>query len=184
MFEKVIKKQFYHVITNKPMMIGQQIIYDEMHHSGVYERVYAYKDIVNEIYAKPEAYKNESFEHHLKVALRELAMEEVRINKYPNYPSRLSSLYVSQTLEEAEKWYNLFIELGRHTFQIVKVEVTGNVFIGDACNCFDGTNDKKRNLKLAENYWKYKTNKNKKIPIIEVLVDGNIKVIDIIKENN
>lgn len=178
-----MKKQFYHVVTEKPMTIGQLITCDESHHSGVYERVYAYKDKVNKIYDAPWKYKNEDFDHHLKVALRELAMEEVRINKYPSYPSRLSSLYVSQTLEEAEKWYNLFISLERPTYQIVKVEVDGNIFIGDACNCFDGIKDKKWNLEMAENYWKYKTNKDGKTPIVEVLADGNIKVVDIIKEN-
>jgi general stress protein YciG len=52
----------------------------------------------------------------------------------------------------------LFIKLGRPTYSIVKVEVDGNVYVGDAYNCFDGTIDKNKNLKLAENYWKYKEN--------------------------
>lgn len=178
-----MKKEFYHVVTNKPMTIGQKIIYNEKNHSGVYERVYAYKDKINDIYNNPEKYKDIDFDHHLKVALRELAMEEVRRKKYPNYPSRLSSLYVSNTLEEAEKWYDLFIEWGRPTFQIVKVKVEGNSFTGDACNCFDGTIDKQKNLELAEDYWKYKKNKKGETPIIEILVDGKIKVVDILKEN-
>ena len=126
-------------------------------------------------------YDENEFDHHLKVALRELALEEVRIKKYPNYPSRLSSLYVSKTLEEAEKWYKLFIELGRPTYSIVKVEVDGNEFIGDAQNCFDGTKDKNKNMELAEYYWKNEGNFKGKDPIIEIIVDGKIKVIDIIK---
>jgi len=59
-------------------------------------------------------------------------MEEVRKTKYPNYPSRLASLYVSNTYEEAKKWYDMFMEWGRSVFQIVKVEVDGNSYMGDA----------------------------------------------------
>ena len=175
---------FYHVVTDRPMQIGQELIFDENHHSGVYNRVYALKDKVDEIYKNPDAYKNIELEHHLKVALRELAMEEVRKEKYPNYPSRLASLYVSNSLEEAEKWYDLFIELGRPTYSIVKVEVDGNTYVGDAYNCFDGSIDKKKNLELAENYWKYKENLEGKQPIVEILASSKIKVIEIVKENN
>ena len=177
-----MKKTYYHVVTERPMEVGQVIVFDENHHSGVYERVYAYKDKVEDIYNNPEKYVDKELEHHLKVALRELAMEEVRKEKYPNYPSRLASLYVSNSLEEAKKWYNMFIEWGRPVFSIVKVEVDGNVYVGDACNCFDGTIDKKKNLELAENYWKYEKNTIGKEPIVEVLVDGKIKVIEIVED--
>lgn len=177
-----MKKEYYHVVTDKPIALGQIIVFDEKHHSGVYNRVYKLKDKVDNIYLNPNKY-NDEFDHHLKVALRELALEDVRRKKYSNYPSRLASLYVSNTLQEAEKWYNLFIKLSRPTYSIVKVEVNGNEFIGDAQNCFDGTKDKKRNMQLAEYYWKGKNNFKDKDPIIEILVDGEIKVVEIIKEN-
>lgn len=178
-----MEKIFYHVVTERPMELGQMIVFDETHHSGVYERVYNLENIVNDIYDNPNKYANEEFEHHTKVALRELALEEVRKDKYPNYPSRLSSLYVSNSLEEAENWYEYFISLGRPTYQIVKVSVDGNSFTGDACNCFDGTSDKQYNLEQAEIYWKAKNNKKGKKPIYETIVDGRIKVIEIIKTN-
>ncbi len=28
--------EFFHVVTERPMHLGQQIIFDENHHSGVY----------------------------------------------------------------------------------------------------------------------------------------------------
>ena len=179
-----MSKIYYHVVTDKPMEVGQELIFDANHHSGVYNRVFSFKDKVDEIYNNPEAYRDIELEHHLKVALRELAMEEVRREKYPNYPSRLASLYVSNTLEEAEKWYDLFIELGRPTYSIVKIEVDGNTYVGDAHNCFEGTIDKGKNLELAENYWKYKENLDGKEPIVEILVNGKIKVIEIVKTNS
>ena len=176
-----MNKTYYHVVTERPMTLGQEIIFDENHHSGVYERVYNLLDKVEEIYSNPEKYKDIELDHHTKVALRELALEEIRKKKYPNYPSRLSSLYVSNTLEEAESWYDYFISLGRPTYQIVKLSVEGNSFTGDACNCFDGTIDKNYNLEQAEIYWQGKDNKKNKKPIHETIVDGKIKVIEIIK---
>ena len=179
-----MKKTYYHVVTDKPVTLGQEIVLDEKHHSGVYNRVCELKDKVDEIYTNPEKYKNVTLDHHLKVAIRELALEEVRQKKYPNYPSRLSSLYVSNSYEEAKMWYDLFIKLGRPTYSIVKVETDGKEYVGDAYNCFEGTIDKNKNLELAEYYWQSKVNKEGKEPITEIIIDGKIKVVEIVKENN
>lgn len=130
----------YHVVTDKPMCVGQEIIFDEKHHSGVYQRVQEKADIVNEIYANPSKYNNaDELEHHTAVALRELALEEVRQKKYPQYPSRMGCLYVSKTFEEANNWGIFFAQIGRPTYSIVKLRINGNCFIGDASKCFKGT---------------------------------------------
>ena len=169
----------YHVVTEKPMYIGQHIVFDGNHHNGVWQRVNEKLDIVSDIYNHSEKYKNNKLEHHISVALRELALEKVRVEKYPDYPSRLACLYVSENLEEAEKWFDYFVSLGRPTFQIGKLKIFGNVFYGDAAKCFDGKLTEKDNLLLAERYWE---NKNfDKASISEMLVDGDIEVIDIIK---
>ena len=154
-----MKQVFYHVVTERPMELGQEIIFDQNHHSGVYERVYKLLDEVTDIYNNYERYSNVEFDHHTKVALRELA------------------------LEEAESWYDYFISLGRPTYQIVKVSVDGNSFTGDACNCFDGTLDKKYNLEQAKIYWRAEDNAKGKKPVYETIVDGKIKVIEIIRTN-
>ena len=39
----------YHVVTDRPMSVGQKIIFDENNHSGVYQRVMDKIDVVNEI---------------------------------------------------------------------------------------------------------------------------------------
>lgn len=169
----------YHVVTEKPMYIGQRIVFDNGHHNGVYARVKEKLEIVNDIYNNPEKYKGTELEHHTSVALRELALEKVRVCKYPDYPSRMACLYVSKTLEEAEKWFDYFISLDRLTFQIVKLKINGNVFYGDATKCFDGKLTEKENLILAENYWENKDFDNSSIS--EMLVDGDIEVVEIIK---
>lgn len=66
----------YHVVTEKPMHIGQHVIFDENHHNGVWQRVNEKTDIVNDIYKNPDKYKKTALEHHTSVALRELALEK------------------------------------------------------------------------------------------------------------
>ncbi len=174
--------EFYHVVTERPMYVGQRIIFDEQHHSGVYDRVMEKKGIVDDIYKHPESYVSEELEHHTKVALRELALEEIRLAEFTEFPSRLGCLYVSRTLEEAEKWFDFFQSLNRPTLQIVKVNVEGKVFEGNANRCFDGTVDKLKNLELARLYWINGAKKDEEQnPVVEILVDGTIEVLEIIR---
>lgn len=49
-----MNKIYYHVVTEKPMVLNQEIVFDENHHSGVYDRVNAFKDKVEEIYTNPK----------------------------------------------------------------------------------------------------------------------------------
>ncbi len=86
------------------------------------------------------------------MVLRELAMEKVRKEKYPDYPSRRASLYVSRTFEEAERWGEYFAKIGRPTYGIAMIKVTGRIYEGDACKCFDGCTDEKENLRKAVIY--------------------------------
>lgn len=174
----------YHVVTERPMYLGQKIIFNESHHNGVYDRVYKQLDTVKDIYVHPEKYNSDTLEHHTRVALRELALEEVRLQRYPEYPSRLSCLYVSKTLVEAKKWADLFIDWKRPTYAIVKLKVEGNSFVGDANNCFQATIQQEENLLLANRYWKNLPNLQGEKPIQEVLVNGDIEVIKMVKEIN
>ena len=174
----------YHVVTDRPMYVGQRIVFDEDHHSGVYQRVQDKLAIVRDIYANPANYDAETLEHHTSVALRELALEEVRQRKYPHYPSRMGCLYVSRTFEEAEKWGEFFARIGRPTYHIVKLDIKGNCFVGDATKCFKGQPSKEENLRLAEIYWESNADPENEQAVCEMLVDGEITVIEIVKEIN
>lgn len=44
-------------------------------------------------------HKDTELTHKVDVALRELALEKVRNEKYSEYPSRMASLYVSKPYE-------------------------------------------------------------------------------------
>lgn len=174
----------YHVVTERPMYVGQRIVFDETHHSGVYQRVLAKKDLVDAIYADPTGYDAAALEHHTSVALRELALEEVRRMSYPQYPSRLACLYVSASLEEAEEWGRYFSDIGRPTYHIVELDVNGRCFVGDAAKCFAGRPNKEENLRLAELYWKNDVCTTDTRVIRELLVDGQLTVVRIVKEIN
>ncbi|MBR3518111.1 MAG: GNAT family N-acetyltransferase [Lachnospiraceae bacterium] len=50
--------------------------------------------------------------------------------------------------------------------------------------CFDGTADEEENLKHAELYWQNWGKDDGQDPIVEVLVDGEIEVLEIMKEIN
>lgn len=182
--ERGIVMKVYHVVTDRPMNVGQKIIFDENNHSGVYERVINKIDVVNEIYKNPKNYKANELEHHTSVALRELAMEEVRKEEYPFYPSRMSCLYVSKTYDEAIRWGEFFARIGRPTYFIVELDVKGNCFIGDATKCFDGQTDKAVNKELAKMYWENPQLEDNKNEVCEMLVDGEITVVAILKEIN
>ncbi len=55
----------------------------------------------------------------------------VRLQEYPNYPSRLSCLYAAKSYEDVLKWKALFDSYNREVLQIVKLRVIGNYFEGD-----------------------------------------------------
>ena len=169
----------YHVVTERPMAVGQRILMDESHPNGVCRRVRAWEalsrgeavggDVGALIASNPDRWA--------KVALRELAMERVRSERFPHLPSRLYSLYASRSLEEAHSWAGFFQRLGRTVYSIVLLEVDGSVFDGDACNCFDGVGDDS-DLENALRYWQ---NAPTEKPVIETLVSGMLTVKELIE---
>ncbi len=79
---------------------------------------------------------------------------------------------------------SIFSQTGRPTYSIVKLEIEGNYFIGDAAKCFKGQLSKEENLRLAEIYWTSKPDASNEQSICEMLVDGMIIVVEIVKEIN
>lgn len=56
--------------------------------------------------------------------------------------------------------------------------------MGDATKCFKGQLNKEENLKLAELYWESKIDTSSQQAICEILVNGKITVVEIVKEIN
>ncbi len=175
---------YFHVISDVPKTAGDRILLDEAHPNFVRKRVFEQIGIVEDIYRDPEAYMGKELSHEIRVALRELAMEKVRRAGFPQYPSRMASLYVSRTLREAEQWAEYFAGLGRPTYGIAKIEAEGRCFFGDAHKCFDGSVSEEENLRKAEIYWRNGPNEDGREPISEILVDGDIRFVEIVKAIN
>lgn len=174
--------ELYHVVTGQRMALGQVIHMDEDYPTGVYERVMAKLPLVEDMLTHPEAYAGQEIEHHTDVAIRELAMEAVRREHFPQYPSRMHSLYASSSLENARCWFQWFTDWGRPTLQIVKLRVDGRVFTGNANLCFDGTLDEAENQQKAMRYWQVGEDPDGERPIWETIADGRIEVVEIIHE--
>ncbi|MBQ8149954.1 MAG: DUF2441 domain-containing protein [Clostridia bacterium] len=174
--------ELFHVVTGRRMEQGQVIEMDDGFATGVYQRVMEKKPLVDEILSHPEKYANASLDHHTDVAIRELALEQVRRERFPQYPSRMHSLYTSRTLEDAKCWFQWFTDWGRPTLQIVRLEAEGRVFTGNANLCFDGLPDQAENLRKALRYWQVGEDPDGERPIWETIVDGRIVVAEILHE--
>src|SRR5690606_11934461 len=131
------------------------IIFDKNHHNGVYHRIMACKRLLDghNPYDDLSRFIHSNLEYWKVRTYRELAMEKVRLAKYPNYPSRMACLYTTRTYKDAEMWAKSCKGSGREVFQIVKLRVDGHVFDGDAYNVFDGTCNEEENERKADHYW-------------------------------
>lgn len=180
----MITNEIYHVVTERPMELGQIIIFDDSHFNGVYHRIMACKQIVdgNEPTDELSKFIHENLAYWKTRMTRELALEKVRKDNYPNYPSRMSCLYTTKTKIDAEMWATSFKESGRDVYQIVRLKTNGTIFDGDAYNVFDGTDNAAENEKNAHAYWSHQPNKNGKPPLIETLIDGHILVVEIVQQ--
>ena len=176
--------ELFHVVTGRRMESGQIIQMDESFRTGVYQRVMERKPFVDEVFADPSKYAGHVFDHPTDVAIRELALEEVRRELFPQYPSRMHSLYTSRTLEDAKCWFEWFTNWGRPTLQIVRLEAEGRVFTDNANLCFDGIADAASNRAKALRYWQVGEDPDGERPVWETIVDGRILVAEILKDTN
>ncbi|MDR2024584.1 MAG: DUF2441 domain-containing protein [Hungatella sp.] len=65
-------------------------------------------------------------------AVRENILEQVRIQRFSQYPSKLSCLYAAEIYEDAMKWKDIFDGYNCKVLQAVKLRGDGNILVGDA----------------------------------------------------
>ncbi|WP_391115914.1 DUF2441 domain-containing protein [Psychrobacillus sp. L3] len=186
----------YHIVTRKIMSLGQIINFDKDQKNTLY-RFFFEREQLN---SKGEDFiqilqghytnaglnlNNENAQVALNYvdqtirAIREVIVEMVRIQDYPEYPSRLSCLYAAKSYEDILKWKALFDSYNRKVLQIVKLRVIGNSFEGDG-NLLpkeDGIPFSKK-IEQATKYWKG----NVKNELPELLINGIIEVVEIIED--
>ncbi|TXR84864.1 MULTISPECIES: DUF2441 domain-containing protein [Bacillus cereus group] len=186
----------YHIVTRKKMKIGQSIQFNKNQTNTLFhfffERKHLNSSGEDSIQILKEHYTNE--ELHIKNenatvvmnymdqtirAIRETIVEMVRLQEYPDYPSRLSCIYAAKSYEDALKWKALFDSYNREVLQIVKLRVIGSSFEGDG-NLLpkEDAIPFSQKMEQAREYWK--GNVNNELP--ELLINGEIEVVEIIDD--
>ncbi|WP_339146779.1 MULTISPECIES: DUF2441 domain-containing protein [unclassified Sutcliffiella] len=191
-------KEFYvyHIVTRKKMSLGQKINFDKNQKNTLYSFFFEKEQlnstgedfikIINGHYTSEGLNLNsENGEVAIKYigqtirAIREVVVEMVRLQEFPEYPSRLSCLYATRSYEEALKWKDIFESYNRQVLQVVKLKVLGNSFEGDG-NLLpreDGVPFAKK-IEQAREYWSGKINND----LPELLINGEIEVVEIIND--
>ncbi|WP_272495701.1 DUF2441 domain-containing protein [Bacillus pinisoli] len=186
----------YHIVTKNKMNLGQKIFFDRNQKNTLYNFFFEKEqmnskgeDFFRILYSQytDEGLKlnKENADVVIKYAgqtiraIREVLVEMVRLQEFPQYPSRMSCLYAAKTYEDALKWKEIFDSYNRKVLQIVKLRVNGNYFEGDG-NLLpkeDGIPFSKK-IEQAREYWR--GNVMNELP--ELLINGEIEVIEIIND--
>lgn len=186
----------YHIVTRKKMSLGQIINFNKNQNNTLYRFFFEreqlnskgedFIQILQSHYTDKGLNLNkENTEVAIKYvdqtirAIREVIVEMVRLQEYPEYPSRLSCLYAAKSYEDALKWKELFDSYNRNVLQIVKLRVIGNSFEGDG-NLLPKEDEAPFSQKIeqAREYWKG----NVKNELPELLINGTIEVVEIIND--
>lgn len=190
------KLYVYHIVTRKKMALGQTISFDKNQKNTLYHFFFEkeqlnsksedfvqilYNHYTNEGLVLDKENADVAFKYVEQTirAIRETIVEMVRLQEFPEYPSRLSCLYAAKSYQDALKWKELFDSNHRRVLQIVKLLVTGAIFEGDGSLLpkEDGI-PFSRKIEQAREYWK--GNINNELP--ELLINGKIEVVEIIDE--
>ncbi|MGE8057636.1 DUF2441 domain-containing protein [Bacillus mycoides] len=186
----------YHIVTRNTMRIGQIIHFAKNQTNTLFhfffEREQLNSNGEDGVKILNNHYKNDGLHinnENAKVvmnyvdqtirAVRETIVEMIRLQEFPEYPSRLSCLYASKSYEDALKWKALFDSYNRDVLQIVKLRVIGSTFEGDG-NLLpkeDGIPFSQK-IEQARKYWK--GNVRNELP--ELLINGEIEVVEIIDD--
>ncbi|PLR74894.1 DUF2441 domain-containing protein [Bacillus sp. UMB0728] len=186
----------YHLVTNTKMEPGQRIQFDRSQKNSLYRFFFEREqfnsrgeDFIQILYGKSTNeglnLDRENTETAIKYmsqtirAIREVIVEMVRLQEYPQYPSRLSCLYAAESYEDVLKWKEIFDFYNRKVLQIVKLRVFGKSFRGDGdlLPKEDGAPFAQK-IEQAREYWR--GGSNHVLP--EILIDGIIEVTEIMED--
>ena len=115
----------------------------------------------------------------MKIFMRELALEEIRRQNYPNLPSRRHSIWLCDS-NGIEFWKDQLSNHGQIDVDLYKVLVTGNVFHSSDEFLPNSYSNFETQLKEANDYWK--AEKIKEAHKSEYLFQGKLKILEKIKK--
>lgn len=117
-------------------------------------------------------YLNAKF-HDLDCLNRELLLENVRLEHYPDMPSRHTCLWVSQEPQESLEWLQHFVDLGALDLKLVCLETSDEPAKVDSMFLPLKSDSLSKKLEKAHDYWSGKTSER---PMIEYLFKGKATV--------
>ena len=113
--------------------------------------------------------------------LRELAAEEVRKEKYKDYPSRLKCMFLSENKNIVLDNLKIFYQKGYGThFQAIAVKLEGKLFYARSKGLQRNGLSYCEYLKIADEYWNQDQNSTDEVK--EILFEGKAEVIEIMDE--
>lgn len=199
---KVKDQVFYQIATNRDFKVGDKLHFGEEINGQ--SRIFDFSYNINgrPLYklayenANKGIFKDKKLTFELAKALsnydlfmREIALENVRKEKFPNLPSRFFCMYLSEHKEEMMETFNKYRNINPKSFavrnpgdfyQAIAVKVTGEVFfakeVGIGREGISFNDYKKR----AVEYWSQSQTSNEKTK--EILFVGDAEVIEIIDE--
>ena len=113
--------------------------------------------------------------------LRELAAEEVRKEKYADFPSRLKCMFLSDKREVVLENLKTFYQKGYGShFQAIAVKLNGRLFYARSKGLQRSGLSYGEYLKIADEYWGQDQGSNDEVK--EILFEGRAEVIEILGE--
>ena len=192
--EKVKDLILYQVATDRNYKVGDKIYFGEKPNGQIKIFDFSFNKQGKPLHelgfktAKKGIFKNKQLQLDMAIALqnydlfmREIALEEVRQEKFPELPSRFRCMYLSESKEDVFKNLDIMANKALNkTYQAVAVKLNGEIFcvrdfsIGRPGLSF---NEYK---KLAEKYWSQDQNSTTKAK--EILFVGEAEIVEILKE--
>ena len=196
MIDNVTDEIYYHINTGQKLQIGDTLKIGEAFNNFYYE-IYNTEYLVrgkdaNQYLINMQKEQNLILDNDIAnlifktvnndaMITRELMFEEVRKELNSNLPSRLKCLYVCKTKEEVQDWINIFKRTNKNNLQLLKLRLTGNIFLGDASFVLRQNISLNKKKEQARRYWNGEKGKgiNEYLFVGEAIVEEILTVADL-----
>jgi len=117
--------------------------------------------------------------NHFMMLSREMLLESVRLEKYPDIPSRQRCIWLTKDMDSLLHWRNRL--QSENETQYIEFSATGCIHECDASYLMGDSELLSVSYENAEKYWKGEMNASSSEP--EILFEGTLKVTRVIPEN-
>ena len=197
---KVKNLILYQVSTDRNYQVGDVVIFDKDKPNGQYNKVFntdfRFKEIrpCDKMYSSAKFKKFKSNEEIYSIArilerydfsLREIALEEVRSDKFPHLPSRLHCMFLSPNKDIALKNIETMAknkDKQGKLLQVVAVKLDGYIFKAGKIVVDREAKSYNYYKEQAYAYWGQEVFNDEDIK--EILFEGRAEIVDILKVVN